>query len=95
MAIKSKLDFVHGSNINRLDKVLEFFNLLLELVNGDFKVLDNAHNLKFKETVNYEKLILNTRSLWDINYKEIKERFRDIMLLVTIVFKRLMDFEGR
>ena len=42
---------LHGSNIGALDIVLELGNLLLELVERDFLVLDDEGNLELLDTV--------------------------------------------
>merc|ERR1719411_959434 len=49
--ISSLLNLVHGSNIDRLNKVLELSHLLAELLDGDLVVLHDAHQLKFIDAI--------------------------------------------
>jgi len=39
------LDFVHCSNVTRLDIILKILYFLLEFVDGDLVILNDAHNL--------------------------------------------------
>ena len=41
-----RLDFVHGVDVARLDKVLKLFDLLGELLNRDLVILHSAHDLR-------------------------------------------------
>lgn len=43
-SIHSSLNLVESGDVDRLDVVLELFNLLRQLLNADFVVLDHAHD---------------------------------------------------
>ena len=49
--MRSDLDLIHGSDVHGLDEVLELAHLLLQLINGDLGILDNAHQLKLLDSV--------------------------------------------
>ena len=48
---KQDLNLVHGCNIYRLNKVLELSHLLAELFDGNFVILNDAHQLQLVDAI--------------------------------------------
>jgi len=49
--IYTGLDFIHSSNVNRLNQVFKSFDLLAKLLHGHLCILNDAHCLKFLNAV--------------------------------------------
>ena len=48
---KFRLDFVHGSDVTRLDVIFNFANLFLKFFNGNLQVLNYNHYLKKNDSI--------------------------------------------
>lgn len=47
----SDLDLVERGNVHTLDVILDLFDLLLQLIDGDLVILDDARQLQFVDSV--------------------------------------------
>ena len=49
--MSSLLNLVHGCNVDRLDEILELSHLLAELFDGNFVILNDAHQLQLVDAI--------------------------------------------